>query len=152
MHVEPVVALAEKGYHILLEKPMAPTASQCRQIVEAAEKAGIIFGLCHVLRYTAYSRKVKEIIDSGAIGEVISIDHLEPIGSWHFAHSYVRGNWRNEAQSSSMLLAKSCHDLDWLHHIAGVSCRIASWLLTAIGAVLELRPQAVMEKSWSSLG
>ena len=122
MHVEPVVAMAEKGYHILLEKPMAPTAGQCRQIVEAVEKAGVILGLCHVLRYTAYSRKVKEIVDSGAIGEVISIDRLEPIGHWHFAHSFVRGNWGNEARSNPMLLAKSCHDLDWLRHMMGVPC------------------------------
>ncbi|MBN2047125.1 MAG: Gfo/Idh/MocA family oxidoreductase [Anaerolineaceae bacterium] len=119
MHVEPAVAFAAKKYDMLLEKPMAPTREGCEQIIEAVKSNDILFGVCHVLRYTAYTRKLKELIDSGAIGEVISIDRVEPVGYWHMAHSFVRGNWRNEAESSFMLLAKSCHDLDWIHYIMG---------------------------------
>jgi len=126
MHVEPAVALAGNGYHILLEKPMAPNEQDCRRIVDAVEKSGVIFAVCHVMRYTRYTRKLKEMITSGLIGDVVSLQHLEPVGYWHQAHSFVRGNWRNEAESSPMLLAKSCHDLDWIHYIMGVPCLAVS--------------------------
>ena len=122
LHVEPAVEFARKGYHILLEKPMATDEEGCRRIVQAVKDAGIVFGVCHVLRYTAHTRKLKEIIDSGAIGEVVSLQSLEPVGYWHQAHSFVRGNWRNTEESSSMLLAKCCHDLDWIRYIMGVPC------------------------------
>lgn len=122
MHVGPAVEFARKGYHLLLEKPMAPSEEGCRRIVDAAMKNEVILAVCHVLRYTAYTRRLKKIIDSGAIGEVVSVQHLEPVGYWHMAHAFVRGNWRNEQESSFMLLSKSCHDLDWLRHIVGARC------------------------------
>jgi len=122
MHVDAALSLAGKGYHILLEKPMATTEQGCRLIVDAAVKAKVIFSVCHVLRYTPYSQKLKSILDSGRIGEIVSIQHLEPVGYWHQAHSFVRGNWRNEAQSTFMLMAKSCHDLDWIRFISGSKC------------------------------
>ena len=126
MHAEPAVAFAEKGYHILLEKPMAPNEADCRRIVRAAMGNRIIFAVCHVMRYTRYTQALKGMIDSGAIGEVVNIQHLEPVGYWHQAHSFVRGNWRNEGESSFMLLTKSCHDLDWIRYIIGAKCRAVS--------------------------
>ena len=122
LHVEPVVAFAELGYHVLLEKPMAPTAAECKRIVDAVERAGVIFAVCHVLRYTRYTERLKAIVSAGMIGEVVSVAHLEPVGYWHQAHSFVRGNWANQGRSSSMLLQKSCHDLDWLRHVVGRPC------------------------------
>ncbi len=122
MHAEPSIAFARQGYHILLEKPMAPNEADCRRIAEAALASGRVFAVCHVMRYTAYTRRLKEFVAGGLIGDPISMQHLEPVGYWHQAHSFVRGNWRNEAQSSSMLLAKSCHDLDWIRHIMGAKC------------------------------
>jgi len=126
MHTEPAIAFAEKGYHILLEKPMAPTEAECIRIAEAAKKNNVILAVCHVMRYTRYTQKLKEVVASGAIGDVVNLQHLEPVGYWHQAHSFVRGNWRNEAESSFMLLAKSCHDLDWIRYIMGVSCHSLS--------------------------
>jgi len=122
LHTEPALAFAKKGYHILLEKPMATTEEECGLITDAVDASGCIFAVCHVLRYTAFTRKLKELIDSGLIGEVVNIQRLEPVGYWHQAHSFVRGNWRNEAESSSMLLAKCCHDIDWIRHIMGTPC------------------------------
>ncbi|XP_050953325.1 uncharacterized protein zgc:154075 isoform X2 [Labeo rohita] len=119
LHKDPAVALAKKGYHVLLEKPMAVTEEDCTEIVEACVQSGIMLTVCHVLQYDPLIHKIKELIDSGVIGDVIHIQHLEPVGFYHFAHSFVRGNWRNEAESSFALLAKSCHDLDLIHHWAG---------------------------------
>ena len=121
-HTGPALAFAKLGYHILLEKPMATDEAECREITKAATDAGIIFGVCHVLRYTAFTRKLKELLDSGIIGDIVSLQALEPVGYWHQAHSFVRGNWRNEAESSFMLLAKCCHDLDWISHIMDTPC------------------------------
>jgi predicted dehydrogenase len=126
MHVDPAIAFAEKGYHILLEKPMAPSESECQRLYENLKNKDIIFGVCHVLRYTPYTRKLKQILDSGQVGEIISMQHLEPVGYWHQAHSFVRGNWRRKDQSTFMLLAKSCHDIDWIYYIMGEKCKSIS--------------------------
>ncbi|OEJ34777.1 Gfo/Idh/MocA family protein [Streptomyces subrutilus] len=118
-HLEPVLAFAALGYHIMLEKPMALTEEECRRIVAAVEEAGVILCVGHVLRYTPYTRALKRVLDSGRIGDVVSVQHLEPVGFWHQAHSFVRGNWRREDEATSMLMAKSCHDLDWLQYVLG---------------------------------
>lgn len=113
-HADQAVAFAELGYHLLLEKPMAPTPDACRRIVATVTKTGVVLAVCHVLRYTRYTERLKRLVASGRIGQVASLSHLEPVGYWHQAHSFVRGNWGNEAASAPMLLAKSCHDLDWI--------------------------------------
>ncbi|MEE3257877.1 MAG: Gfo/Idh/MocA family oxidoreductase, partial [Candidatus Latescibacterota bacterium] len=122
MHVEPAEAFAARGYHLLLEKPMAPDEAGCRRIHRAVKEAGVMLAVCHVLRYTAVTQRIKQLIDQGAVGDIVSVQRLEPVGYWHQAHSFVRGNWRNEVESSAMLLAKSCHDVDWLRHIVGMPC------------------------------
>ena len=104
LHRAPAVAFARRRYDILLEKPMADNEEDCVAIAEAAESAGIILAVAHVLRYTPYFRKLHELIASGSIGEVMNIQHLEPVGWFHFAHSFVRGNWRREDESSFFLM------------------------------------------------
>lgn len=126
MHLEPAEQAAEKGYHLLLEKPLAPSEEECRRIVRAAENYGVMLAVCHVLRYTPHTRALKAILDSGEIGEIVSVEHLEPVGYWHQAHSFVRGNWRSSQESSPMLLAKSCHDLDWLRYVIDRPCQRVS--------------------------
>ncbi|MFW9910348.1 MAG: Gfo/Idh/MocA family protein [Candidatus Thorarchaeota archaeon] len=137
LHAEPAIALASKGYHLLLEKPMAPDEESCRRIVKAARESEIIFSVGHVLRYTKYTQKLKNLIDNSVIGEVVSIQHLEPVGYWHQAHSFVRGNWRREDQSSFMLLAKSCHDIDWIRYIMGKRCTSVS----SFGSLVHFRKE-----------
>jgi predicted dehydrogenase len=125
-HAETAIAFAQAGYNILLEKPMAPNPSDCRRIYKSVTENGKLFGVCHVLRYTPYTQKLRAIVDSGAIGDIVSIDHLEPVGHIHYSHSFIRGNWGNEGRSSFMLLAKSCHDIDWIHYFAGKKCESVS--------------------------
>jgi predicted dehydrogenase len=128
LHRAPAVRLADLGYHLLLEKPMAPTDAEAAEIAAAALRNGIIFAVCHVLRYTPYTRLVKRLLDEGRVGRLISVEHLEPVGWWHQAHSFVRGNWNREDVSGPMLLTKSCHDIDWLVHLFGrLPARVASF-------------------------
>jgi predicted dehydrogenase len=122
MHAEPAIAFAKLGYAILLEKPMAPNEADCLRIAQAVRETKVLFAVCHVMRYTAYTQALKNLVVSGLIGDVVSLQHLEPVGYWHQAHSFVRGNWRNEKESSFMLLSKSCHDLDWIRYIMGDKC------------------------------
>ncbi len=115
-----------KDYDLLLEKPIAPSAAECEELRDLALKRGRKVAVCHVLRYTAFYQKVKELIDSGAVGDVMNIQALEQVGYWHQAHSFVRGNWRNAGLSSCMILQKCCHDLDIFLWLTGKHCRRVS--------------------------
>lgn len=126
LHKKVAVEFANMKYHILLEKPMATNKQDCVEIVEVCAKNEIMLSVCHVLRYYPANKKIKEMIDSGIIGDVVSIQHIEPVGYWHFAHSYVRGNWRNSAKSSFSLLAKSCHDIDLFCYWINSQCKSVS--------------------------
>lgn len=126
MHFEPAMKAIEKGYDILLEKPVSPDPEECRMIASAANKKGIKVVVCHVLRYAVFFEKIKEVLDSGAIGDIVSITHSENVGDYHQAHSFVRGNWRNSEESSPMILAKCCHDMDILRWLVGRKCKRVS--------------------------
>lgn len=115
-------AAMEKGYHLLLEKPISPTAEQCQDLARIANEKGLKVVICHVLRYTVFYQKIKEIMDSGLLGNIISIQAIEQVCYWHQAHSFVRGNWRNSKESSPMILAKCCHDMDILLWLTGKHC------------------------------
>lgn len=122
MHYAPTIDAIKLKYDVLLEKPISPSASECVDITKAAQENNVRVIVCTVLRYTPLFSTIKEIIDSGKIGEIISLDHEECVGNIHQSHSYVRGNWSNTGRSSSMLLAKSCHDLDLIQWLLGKKC------------------------------
>ncbi len=117
-----------KDYDLLLEKPIAPFADQCIELRDLAVARGRRVAVCHVLRYTPFYQKIKQLIDSGVIGEVMNIQALEQVCYWHQAHSFVRGNWRNEGLSSCMILQKCCHDMDIILWLTGKHCeRVSSF-------------------------
>jgi predicted dehydrogenase len=119
LHYEPCMQAMQMGYNVLLEKPMAQTAQECRDILAMTRKTGRIVAVCHVLRYSPYFIKMKKLIGDGAIGELISVQHFEPIEHIHMSHSYVRGNWHDSKKTTPIILAKSCHDLDILRWMIG---------------------------------
>ena len=122
LHYEPCMKAIALGYDVLLEKPVAPTEKECRDILKQAHKYNRIVAVCHVLRYAPYFEALKEVVDSGAIGDLVSIQHMEPIQYAHMAHSYVRGNWPLAEKTTPIILAKSCHDLDIMRWIIGKPC------------------------------
>lgn len=122
-HFEPAIAALRLGLHVLLEKPIAQTYEQCRLIEKAAEKAGRIVCVCHVLRYHPVFMKVKELVSSGKYGRVITISHTEDVGIDRTTHSYVRGVMNTEAGNNPMLMAKCCHDIDFLVWLSDANCR-----------------------------
>ncbi|KAI9698604.1 MAG: hypothetical protein M1820_007403 [Bogoriella megaspora] len=121
LHVEAIIGLAPLGLHVMSEKPLATNLNDCLKIYNSMllsgpqSPPGTIFGIGHVLRYSPHNMLLRELLlEDAAIGDVLSIEHTEPVGWWHFAHSYVRGNWRKESTTAPSLLTKSCHDIDLL--------------------------------------
>lgn len=127
-HYETVMKALDLGYDILLEKPMSPSPEECLKMEERAKEVGAMVMVCHVLRYTPFFMKIKEIIENGDVGHIINVNHTENIGSFHYAHSFARGNWRNAEASSPIILAKSCHDMDILNWLVDSRCsKVASF-------------------------
>jgi len=122
LHLRPALAAMEHPVSILLEKPICPREPDMHELLDAARRHRADITVAHVLRYTPFFARIKELLDRGAIGSLMSIRHSEHIGYWHFAHSYVRGNWRRLYQASPMILAKSCHDFDILLWLVGSDC------------------------------
>lgn len=142
-HFSAAIPALEKGYDIVLEKPISPSLSECKQIAEKAKELNRKVLVCHVLRYTPFYLKVKELIDSKVIGDIVTVNAEEEVGYWHQAHSFVRGNWRNSNETSPMILAKCCHDMDLLLWLIGKKCKRVS----SFGSLRHFKPENAPEGS-----
>lgn len=136
-HTASTMAALHNGYEVLLEKPMAHQLLDNVRLVQTSEQLGRLLQICHVLRYTSFFRKIREIVQSGRLGRIINVDHRENLIYWHMAHSFVRGNWRNLETSAPMLLAKCCHDLDILPWV--LQQQVAR--LSSFGSLTHFRPE-----------
>lgn len=126
-HVAPVEAALALDLDVLLEKPIATDPDGVDRVERAARASRGRVSVAHVLRHEPLFQRLEAGLRAGAIGRLVGVDHVEHVGHWHFAHSYVRGSWRREADASPMLLAKACHDLDLLRWLVGAPCeRVAS--------------------------
>lgn len=142
-HADHAVRAMEQGYDLLLEKPVATTEEDCRRVAQAAKRYGRQVIVCHVLRYTPFYQYIKKVIDSGRLGKLATVHAFENVGYYHYAHSFVRGNWRNSQTASPMILAKSCHDMDLLLWLTGRRCE----RLTSFGSLMEFREENAPEGS-----
>ena len=142
-HKEHATAFMRAGYDLLLEKPIAATEEDCTEIYRESVKTKRKVFVCHVLRYSAFYDAIKKIIEDGSLGEVVNIHASENVGYYHQAHSFVRGPWRNSAESSPMILAKCCHDMDILRYLIGERCLSVS----SYGSLFHFRPENAPEGS-----
>lgn len=140
-HIRHTLKAFDKGYDVLVEKPLTDNESECRELLEAQQKHGKKALVCHVLRYAPAYNKLYEIVNSGKLGKIMSINWTEPVGYWHQAHSYVRGNWRNTEVAAPMVLAKCCHDLDLIQWLAKSKCRTVS----SVGSLDFFKPEGAPE-------
>ncbi len=122
LHHGPAMQALAMGYDLLLEKPIAQSWRECKEILDQQKKYDRIVAVCHVLRYAPYYQKVKQLFDTEFFGRVTSVQHFEPIQHVHMSHSFVRGNWRNAEQSNPSIVQKSCHDMDVLRWWIGKRC------------------------------
>jgi predicted dehydrogenase len=116
---------------------MSPVLHENVKMVQLAEEKGRLLQVCHVLRYSPFWQKLREVIDSGVLGRIVSVSHMENLVYWHMAHSFVRGNWRNEETSGPMLLSKCCHDFDILYWLLR---KKVVWL-SSFGSLVHFRPE-----------
>ena len=123
LHFAPAVALLRQGYHVIVEKPMAVDPVECAAMVMASERFGRVLSIGHVLRFTPFYTEVASALRAGSLGEVVNVNQTECVGQWHFAQSFVRGNWANAAASAPSILAKCCHDLDIIRWLVGAPVR-----------------------------
>lgn len=142
-HLGPALACLDRGHDMLLEKPMAPTLAECRVLDRAQRASGRLVAVCHSLRHQKGFAAVKALVASGRLGRLMSVDQLEQVGFAHYAHSYVRGNWGNAGRATPMLLAKSCHDLDYLSYLIGAPATHVS----SFGHLSHFRPEHAPEGS-----
>ena len=126
MHYEPAMKAIEMGYNLLLEKPAAQSAQECIDIANAAKEKGVKVLVCHVLRYSPFFKRVKELVMEGAVGDIMSVIQVEAVGNLHQSHSYVRGDWHKEEETTPMLLAKCCHDIDIIQWLIDKPCKKVS--------------------------
>ncbi len=128
VHYQPAIDALNRGYHLLLEKPAARTVAECSHIAALAQEKGLHVIVCHVLRYTVFYQTIRQMIRDGRVGEIMNVDAIERVAYWHQAHSFVRGNWHVAADTTPMILAKCCHDMDMLLWLTGKRCeRVSSF-------------------------
>ena len=140
-HAAHAAAALKKGYDVMLEKPVSPVLSELQEIVRVAEQEKRKVVVCHVLRYTPFFRTIKKAIEDKRLGRIVNIQAIENVIYWHQAHSYVRGNWRRKDETSPMIMAKCCHDLDYLIWLTGSRCERVS----SFGSLLYFKPENAPE-------
>ncbi|MBQ7687733.1 MAG: Gfo/Idh/MocA family oxidoreductase [Clostridia bacterium] len=138
-HYETSAPLLEKGYDMLLEKPFAVNKAEMERLLAVVRRCGSRVMVCHVLRYTPFYLAIKNRILAGELGDIINIQTAEHVSYHHLSTAYVRGKWANsDVCKTSMLLAKSCHDID-----------IMMWLMqpvlpkrvSSFGSIYQFKPE-----------
>jgi len=125
-HTGPAIACLERGWHILIEKPLADNFEDCLLIDKTRRERNLVIAVCHTLRFMEAYRKIKEILDEGTIGQIVHIEHMEGIGNLRFVHNYVRGRWAREKNNTFLILHKCCHDIDYLCWLIKEQCHSVS--------------------------
>ncbi|MBE6400110.1 MAG: Gfo/Idh/MocA family oxidoreductase [Lentisphaerae bacterium] len=115
-HEEIAVAALNAGKAVFLEKPMAITLEGCDRILEAAYRTKTPLMVGHNMRYMPSILKMKEVIDSGIIGDIqcVWVRHFINYGSCYFRHWCAL-----QENCTGLLLQKGAHDIDVIHWLAG---------------------------------
>jgi len=142
-HVRHCLKALRLGYDVLLEKPVSDSEEELKMLLETQEKTGKKVVVCHVLRYSAPFIKVGQLLREGAIGRLIAIDALDRVRYWHYAQAYTRIQSTMNDVTHPTLLAKCCHDLDYIQHYAAAPCDTVS----SIGGLCFFREENAPEGS-----
>ena len=135
-HYAVALAAIGAGIPVLIEKPMAASAEDAAALVSAAADADVLLMVAHVLRYTPFFSALHDVVASGRLGDIVTVEHRENVVAWHMAHSFVRGNWSRSDEATPMIVAKCCHDFDILAWNLGSVKRLSS-----TGSLLHFRPE-----------
>ena len=142
-HVPTSLPLLEAGYHMLLEKPFATSEQEMWQLVETTRRRDRQVVICHVLRYAPFYAAIRQQVADGVVGDILNIQAVEHVSYHHVAVGFVRGKWNKKSYCrSSMLMAKSCHDLDL---IAWMKSGVPAQRVSSVGSNFQFRPDRAPE-------
>lgn len=138
LHYAQALAAVRAGYPVLLEKPAATSPEEFDRLLEASQRSGVPVSVCLVMRYHPFFRRIREIVESGEIGRIVSIEHTEFIGPDRMGHTFVRGLWSRKDSSAPIFLSKCSHDADFLLWVTGGK----AVKVTSEGGLTQFRPEA----------
>ena len=121
-HTMPVIECINRGWHVLVEKPLSDNIKDCILINNAGIEKKRVVAVCHTLRFMEGFQKAKQLLECGTIGQLVHIEHMEGIGHFRFVHNYVRGRWAMEKNNTFLLLHKCSHDIDYLCWLINEPC------------------------------
>lgn len=136
VHFASTMAGLETGYDVLLEKPIASTLAESVILVQTAARLQRSVWVTHTLRHTEFFQAVRRLVQSGRLGDVVTVKHSENVSWFRMAHSFVRGFYSNCETADPMILSKCCHDMDLLFWILGRR----AVRLSSFGSLLHFRP------------
>jgi predicted dehydrogenase len=117
-HKEHILGALEHNKHVFSEKPLTTNIDDCVVLQRAIEKHEGIFSMGFVLRYAPFYQRIKELIDDGVLGNLISFEFNETIAPDH--GGYIMGDWRRKREwAGTHLLEKCCHDFDLANWLTG---------------------------------
>lgn len=144
-HFETAVPLLEKGYDMLLEKPFSVSKDEMKALMAVINRNKNKVMICHVLRYAPFYREIRKRILAGEIGDILNIQTTEHVSFHHLSTSYVRGKWANyEKCKTSMLLAKSCHDIDIMMWMMQPVLPVS---VSSVGSIFQFKPENAPENA-----
>ena len=120
-HADHVAAAAQAGRAILCQKPMALTLPDCDRMIAAVEKAGVLFEMAFQMRHDPVNRKMKELVDAGAVGRVGVIRRRHCINVL-FNENFVKGPTRwhiDPDRNMGMFMDDAVHAADWFRWMLG---------------------------------
>ena len=127
VHYETAMEILQSKRNMLIEKPIVAKKEELLDIQRLAKENGCAVFVCHVLRYSPFYKTIKQILQSGKLGNIVSMEMNEHVWVPHYLTSYVRGKWGKESECGSpILLAKCCHDMDLIAWLNGSKAKSVS--------------------------
>ena len=125
MHASHAITALTAGKHVFCEKPLATTFEDCQRIQQAYQRHGKMFYVGFTMRHTPFYRKIRQLMDDGSIGYLVSMEFNETLDFNHGGH--IHRNWRRHSRNTgSHMLEKCCHDLDLANWIVGALAQYVS--------------------------
>jgi predicted dehydrogenase len=119
-HARYVIAAAQAGKHVMLQKPMALTLEECDAIIAAVHQYGIKFSMCYQMRADPMNQKMKALIDEGAVGKIAIVRRRHAINGLLNPDFARPGNWHiDPAQNMGMFMDDASHAADWFYWMLG---------------------------------
>lgn len=119
-HAAHVIAAAQAGKGVLLQKPMALSLQDCDAIIDSTRRYGIKFSMCYQMRCDPVNQHIKALVDQGAVGNVAVVKRRHAINALLQPAFAQAGNWHiDPVQNMGMFMDDASHAADWFYWMLG---------------------------------